>query len=82
MSLNFRWNFTEFSLKLKFHSYFIGDNYSNLSFGEVYILSDIVVVAKIPHEALLASWNFNAIYYLHHIIKVEKLIKFNVKFEK
>ena len=72
MSLNFRWNFTEISLKLKFHSYFIGDNCIQICHLGRYILSDIVVVAKIPHEALLASWNFNATYYLHHIIKVEK----------
>ena len=51
MSLNFRWNFTEISLKLKFHSYFIGITvFKFVIWGG--ISSDIVVVAKIPHEAL------------------------------
>ena len=31
-----------------------------------------VVVAKILHEALSASWNFNSAHCLHHIMKLEK----------
>ena len=31
-----------------------------------------VVVVKILHEALRASWKFNSVHCLHHIMKVEK----------
>ena len=41
-------------------------------FSNLHDVMKTVVVAKILHEALCASWNFNSAHCLHHIMKVEK----------